>query len=230
MSNELWIHRLSKDRSRDGLYDFLNQQFDTIEPGENVLTVGSGGEVNILLREYAKKNNFTVTSFDIDADRDPDVVGDLHTHEFNENEFDTIVLSEVLEHLHSPHLGLQTIYKALKPGGHLILTTPFIFPIHDRPYDFYRYTKYGLKHLLSDFEDVEIFEKNSAFEAIDVLWMRMNKVQGKHTYLLKHLIIITTYFLKRPITLFLKKFIDTDIITTGYNVSAIKPVQKTSEE
>lgn len=223
MGDAKWIHELSKTRSRQGLYEFLEPQFSKIKPYENVLTIGAGGEINSLLGEYAAKQNFEVTSFDIDNDRNPDIVGDLHTYDFGENVFDTIVLSEVLEHLHSPHMGIQNIYRTLKPGGRLILTTPFIFPIHDRPYDYYRYTQYGLKHLLAKFEDINVKEKNSAFEAIDVLWMRFNKVSGKRTFLLKHLIIFCVYYLKRPITLFLMKYIDTDIITTGYNVTARKP-------
>lgn len=217
------IHKLSKKRSRQGLYEFLESQFSQIQSGKNVLTIGSGGEINKLLRKYGKKNEFQITSFDIDEDRKPDIVGDLHTYDFGKNIFDTIILSEVLEHLHTPHLGVQNIFKSLKPGGRLILTTPFIFPIHDRPYDFYRYTKYGLKHLLSDFEDVVIKERNSALESIDVLWMRFNKLQARRTYLLKRIIIFGVYYLKRPLTLFLMRYIDTDIMTTGYSVSAKKP-------
>lgn len=224
MSDVKWIHELSKNRSRQGLYEFLEPQFSKIRAGEKVLTIGSGGSINELLRKYGQQNDFQITSFDIDEDRDPDIVGDLHTYDFGENVFDTIVLSEVLEHLHSPHIGIQNIYKTLKPGGRLILTTPFIFPIHDQPYDYYRYTKYGLKHLLADFEDVKINERNSAPESIDVLWMRFSKLQSKGTFLLKRIIIFTVYYLKRPLTLLLMRYIDTDIMTTGYNVSAKKPV------
>lgn len=218
------IHNLSKKRSRQGLYEFLDHEFSRILPGEKVLTIGAGGEVNDLLYDFASKHKFHITSFDIDKKRNPDIVGDLHIYNFETSSFDTIVMSEVLEHLHTPHLGIKNVYKTLKPGGKLILTTPFIFPIHDRPYDYYRYTKYGLKYLLSDFEDVEIKEKNSAFEAIDVLWMRFNKISGRRTYLLKHVIIYFIYYLKRPITLFLMRIIDTDIMTTGYNVKARKTV------
>lgn len=222
MSENKWIIDLSKIRSRQGLYEFLNPQFSKIKSGEKVLTVGAGGEVNKLLYEYAEKADFKVTSFDIDEDREPDILGDLHSYDFGENRFDTIVLSEVLEHLHSPHLGIQNVHRSLKPGGRLILTTPFIFPIHDRPYDFYRYTKYGLEHLLSGFEDVEIRERNSALEAIDVLWLRLNKISGKRTHYLKRLIVFTVFYLKRPLTLFLMRYVKTDIMTTGYNVSAKK--------
>lgn len=218
-----WLIELSKNRSRQGLYEFLNKVFSKIKPNENVLTVGAGGEVNKLLDEYSEKNNFKVLSFDISDEQNPDILGDICNYDFEGNLFDTIVICEVLEHLHSPHLGVENIYKALKPGGQLILTTPFIFPIHDRPYDYFRFTKYGLQHLLSKFENVEVNERNSALEAIDVLWMRLNKIQGKRTFILKRIIILTVYYLKRPLTLFLMRYIKTDIMTTGYNVTANKP-------
>lgn len=217
------IHRLSKIRSRQGLYEFLEPQFERIEKGSSVLTVGAGGGVNERLRSYASQNQFEVASFDIDEKKEPDILGDLCTYDFSNSQYDIVVVSEVLEHLHSPHLGTENLFNALKPGGKLILTTPFIFPIHDRPYDYFRYTKYGLLHLLSNFEEVNVMERNSALEAIDVLWMRMSKVKGKHTFFLKRLALYTVFYIKRPITLFLMKYLDTDIMTTGYNVTAVKP-------
>lgn len=217
------IHILSKIRSRQGLYEFLNPEFSGIRTNERVLTIGAGGEVNELLDEYCRRNRFQVVSFDIDEEKNPDILGDLCTYPFDGEPFDTVVMCEVLEHLHSPHLGIDNVYKALKPGGRLILTTPFIFPIHDRPYDYFRFTKYGLEHLLSAFKDVTITEKNSALESIDVLWMRLNKIKGKRTFMLKRIIIYTVFYLKRPLTRFLMKYITTDIMTTGYNVTAIKP-------
>lgn len=222
MSREKWIFDLSKIRSRQGLYEFLDPQFARIQPGENVLSIGAGGEVNELLNEYAEKQHFNVVSFDIDKDKNPDILGDICTYSFEEGIYDTIVMCEVLEHLHSPHLGIETVYRALKSGGRLILTTPFIFPIHDRPYDYFRFTKYGLEHLLSKFLNVTIKEKNSALEAIDVLWLRLNKISGRRTYYLKRIIVFTVFYLKRPITLFLMKYVKTDIMTTGYNVEAFK--------
>ncbi len=52
-----------------------------------------------------------------------------------------------------------------------------MFPIHERPYDYYRFTRYGLVFLLREFAEVRILERNSYFEAIDVLYVRL--LQGK---------------------------------------------------
>lgn len=218
-----WLGRLSKERSRQGLYEFLENEFISIDANSNVLTVGAGGQISKRLFEYRDKNQFQVTTFDISENRNPDILGDFCTYDFGTQSFDVIVLAEVLQFFTDPKKGIENALEILNPGGRLILTTPFIFPIHDRPYDLYRFTKHGLEYLLSGFENVQINEKNSAVESIDVLWMRFNKIRSPHTYLLKRLIIFSVYYFKRPLTLFLQRFIKTDIMTTGYNVTAIKP-------
>lgn len=217
-----WLGKLSKKRSRQGLYKFLKEQFSTITPGDEVLLVGEGGKIAKLLYNYSEKGSFKITSFDVDKEKKPDIVGDFCTYDFEDNRYSVIVMSEVLQFFQNPQLGIENALRILKPGGRLILTTPFIFPIHDRPYDLYRFTKHGLEYLLSGFDEVTIKEKNSALESIDVLWMRFNKINGKRTYILKRIILFSVYYLKRPITLFLMRYIKTDIMTTGYNVVAFK--------
>ena len=219
---KIWLNRMSKIRSRQGLYEFLVSEYSTIPANSLVLSVGAGGEVNGLLVQYAKKTGFEYLSFDINPNRQPDLVGDICTYEFGNQNFDVVVLSEVLEHLHDPRLGLNNIYKILKPNGKLILSTPFILPIHDRPYDYFRFTRYGLALLLSQFKEVIIKERNTYFEAIDVLWLRLLQTQLRSAWILSIFIIPIVFFLKRPISLLLGKVVPTDSMTTGYVVTAVK--------
>ena len=60
---------------------------------------------------------------------------------------DTVVSFQVLEHLNEPQIFLKEAYRILKPGGWMILTVPFQWHVHEEPYDYYRYTKYGLQDL-----------------------------------------------------------------------------------
>jgi SAM-dependent methyltransferase len=64
--------------------------------------------------------------------------------------YDTVLCSEVLEHVDRPRDALGEIARVLRPGGRLILTAPFLSRLHEEPRDFYRYTRYGLAQLMKD--------------------------------------------------------------------------------
>jgi SAM-dependent methyltransferase len=216
------LFKMSKALSRKGLYEFLSREYAAISPGSAVLSVGAGGEVNRLLKDFSQKNGFSVVSFDIDDARGPDLIGDICDYDFHGKQFDVVVISEVLEHLHSPHLGVGNIYAALKSNGRLILTTPFILPLHDRPHDYFRFTRYGLEFLLKEFRGVKIQERNSYFEAIDVLWVRLLQTNLRRSLFVCYVIIPLIFYFKRPLTAFLGKVVRTDAMTTGYVVTATK--------
>ncbi len=63
---------------------------------------------------------------------------------FARESFDTILCTEVLEHTTDPLTVIKECARVLKPGGHLLLSVPFIYPIHEPPYDHWRFTSYGL--------------------------------------------------------------------------------------
>jgi len=64
---------------------------------------------------------------------------------FPNGSFDTILLSDVLEHLPDPKHCWAEVARLLAPGGKLILNVPFYYPIHEEPHDYYRYTRFALR-------------------------------------------------------------------------------------
>ncbi len=169
-------------------------------------------------------------TYDLDPNRQPDTVGDAHTLTFKDNSFEFILCTEVLEHLHTPQKAIDEMKRVLKPGGTLILTTRFVFPIHDAPYDYYRYTEFGLKHILRDWKIIELRAETESFSAIGALIQRLgfqtDVKGGRFTKILMYAIAWIfdglNFLIKKEYGDIQKKTITTNNFTTGYYVAAIK--------
>lgn len=75
----------------------------------------------------------------------PAVFGDGARLPFANGCFDGVVCLEVLEHVPDPALVVAEIGRVLRPDGRAWISMPFLYPLHDAPYDFQRYTEYGLR-------------------------------------------------------------------------------------
>jgi len=77
-----------------------------------------------------------------------DVYYDGKTIPFPDNYFDSILTNEVLEHVFNIDEIVGELYRVLKPGGKILITTPFAWMEHEAPVDFGRYSSFGMKQLL----------------------------------------------------------------------------------
>ncbi len=111
---------------------------------------------------------------DAEAGEGVDAVGDAHDlSRFRDGEFARVLCTEVLEHLHTPQKAVDEMRRVLASGGILVLTTRFIFPLHNVPDDYFRFTRYGLAHLFREWKRVEVREEGTTMEALGVLCERM---------------------------------------------------------
>jgi SAM-dependent methyltransferase len=67
---------------------------------------------------------------------------------FRDETFDTILSTEVWEHVEDVTAAARESFRLLRPGGRLVITVPFLYPTHEEPYDFGRFTRYGLESTL----------------------------------------------------------------------------------
>ncbi len=102
-----------------------------------------------------------------------DVWGDSLDLPFPEASFDTVLSTQVIEHVTDPIRALAEIHRVLKPGGVLILSAPMTWPIHEPPHDYFRYTEFGLRSLLTrqGFEIVEVWKRGRSVTTLVQLFI-----------------------------------------------------------
>lgn len=64
---------------------------------------------------------------------------------------DIVFLNSVLEHINEPFEALKEIHRILKDGGYVYIYVPFMWQEHEEPYDYYRFTRFGLQYLLEKY-------------------------------------------------------------------------------
>lgn len=95
----------------------------------------------------------------------PDVFGTADALPYRTGSIDAVVMLEVLEHLEHPEATIREISRVLKEEGLLLLSVPFMYPIHDEPQDFQRYTKYGLRREIRS-KSFEILEMHQVLGSV----------------------------------------------------------------
>lgn len=83
-----------------------------------------------------------------DEDSSPDIIGSATQIPVQDGFADIVISTQVIEHVPEPLAMVRECHRVLKKGGFFILTGPFYWPLHEEPFDFYRFTKYGFEHLL----------------------------------------------------------------------------------
>ena len=133
-----------------------------VTKNKKVLDLGCG--TNKYKKYFIQKNKFigidVKTSGREINQKTPDVFYDGKKLPFNDGNFDLIICTEVLEHVENFELVVSEIFRSLKRNGSAVITMPFITAEHEIPYDFRRFTSYGIK---KEFENmgfmVKKFEK-----------------------------------------------------------------------
>jgi SAM-dependent methyltransferase len=105
---------------------------------------------------------------------------------FDAEEFDTIILSDVLEHLPEPSACWAEMARILRPAGTVILNVPFYFMVHEAPHDYYRYTQFALQRFAEQagLEAVRLEPAGGAVECLADLigqaftWVRMKPLSA----------------------------------------------------
>lgn len=132
--------------------DFL-RNYKTSLVGD-LLDIGCG---RMPYRSFIKRESSISSYTGVDIENDiyqndsrPDFFWDGKKLPFEDEKYNTGLLIEVLEHVPDPGSVLKEIHRVLKPGGKLFITIPFIWNLHDVPYDEYRYTPFSIQRICTE--------------------------------------------------------------------------------
>jgi SAM-dependent methyltransferase len=138
------------------LFADIQQAVATYASGK-VLDIGCG---NKPYRDMFQGRSDSYTGCDIvqSSANEVDVICPCTDIPLEDNSMDTVFSTQVMEHVAEHGKMLSEAFRILKPGGHIILTAPMYWEHHEEPYDFFRFTRYGMQHLFTTagFEIVEI--------------------------------------------------------------------------
>lgn len=92
---------------------------------------------------------------------------------FEDSYFDSVLCSEVFEHVFNLDEILKEINRVMKTNGKILITCPFVWNEHEVPFDFARYTRFALQDILekNGFEIVEFDKTGTFISTITQLWV-----------------------------------------------------------
>lgn len=150
------------------IYYIRNSIFNALKENINIfsgrlLDVGCGQmPYKKYILENSKINEYVgldiETALLYDTLIQPDIRWDGITLPFENDKFDTILMTEVLEHTPFPNAILKEAFRVLKNEGIIFFTVPFLWPLHEVPNDEYRFTPFALERILKEagFSDIKI--------------------------------------------------------------------------
>lgn len=149
----------TQDIGRWYITQFVKNVAQSLPAGSHILDAGAGESV---YKRFFSNCDYKAIDLAIGESRwnysNLDYIGSLHEMPIEDNAFDAVLCTQVLEHLEWPRESVKEMHRVLKIGGKLFMTVPMAQNEHQTPYDFFRYTSYGLKSICehAGFHDVKI--------------------------------------------------------------------------
>jgi SAM-dependent methyltransferase len=135
-----------------------------------VLDVGCGGQP--FRSVFERKGHSYVSCDAVDptgiVDHVAEIDSDLPAELVDDGPFDFVLCSEVLEHVFDWDRAFANLSRLVAPGGRMLLTIPFVYPLHEQPYDFWRPTPHAIRRM-SERHGLEIVTLETRGDVWDVL-------------------------------------------------------------
>ncbi len=137
--------RKRADAETFGIIKFIEFAAKKVKQSDKVLDAGAGSHP---YKKYFSHAKYESTDMSCDSsDNKHDFICSLDKIPRPDSFYDVIINTQVLEHVEYPQKVINEFYRLLKPGGQLFLTAPQGWGLHEEPYHFFNFTKYGLESL-----------------------------------------------------------------------------------
>ena len=150
---------------------------------------------------------------------------------FENDSFDSILCTQVLEHVYDHHTMMKEVFRVLKPGGHIMLTVPFVWELHEEPHDFFRFTPHALSALFNEAGLIIDYIKPNGGKWAAIYQLRNNMLyhsfSTRKTFFnkIKKIFFMELRFtqLRNHFAIWLDKKYRSEILTLNYIIVAHKP-------
>lgn len=130
-----------------------------------------------------------------------DVFYDGKTIPFDDKTFDSLLSNQVFEHVFNPNEFLKEVNRVTKMGGVFLMSVPFVWDEHEQPYDYARYSSFGLNHILKE-NGFEVIEHRKSNNGIEVIFQLINDYIFKITVTKSgYFNLLTTLVLMAPVNI-----------------------------
>jgi SAM-dependent methyltransferase len=152
--------------ARKGLYKHISELIKQLNG--RVLDIGCGQKPYKALFNGDEYIGLEIDTPENRLTKKADYFYDGKTIPFENNSFDSLLSNQVFEHVFNPDEFLKELNRVLKMNGLLLMTIPFVWDEHEQPYDYARYSSFGINHILMvcGFEVIEHRKSNSGIEVI----------------------------------------------------------------
>lgn len=146
---------------------FFGEMIAGFREGANIIDIGG--------HKKQKAGRFDIATYplrvdyvNIDPQTEPDFLCDASSIPVDDQTYDGAILAEVLEHVKNPVAVLKESHRLLKANGTILITAPFMFPIHGHPQDYGRYTGQWYADTLAEigFSGIEVRRHGSMLSVL----------------------------------------------------------------
>jgi SAM-dependent methyltransferase len=145
----------------------LKSVFDLyIKQGDNVFDIGCGNKpyekyIQKLINPEKQTAKYVGCDIVQSSEQKVDIICEATNIPEQSGMYDVVLCTQVLEHVFEHHKIFDEAFRLLKQGGSFIVSSPMVWLLHEEPYDFYRFTKYGFRSLLTEAGFTVQYEKTS---------------------------------------------------------------------